>query len=178
MAGSSKGFWETSAGILTAIAGVVTALTGLLVALHELGAVGGGPPPQAAADPPVAQSAPPAPAGEPPAVAGNALTAGGHAPAPPRSPPDLSGYWRDASGTVYEIVQTAPDRYRFSSLNPASGVASQGFGTIDGWRFTSEFQTNLPSVGSGSGTISEDGRRIEGDFVDSLLGSYSTVLFR
>lgn len=179
MTGSSKGFWETGSGILTALAGIITAVTGLLVALHQLGVLGAGeaPPREAAVEaPPVEREERPAVADAAPGSGRSALVA--EAGPEPSAPPDLSGYWRDATGTVYEIVHTGGNGYRFSALNSFSGYAAQGHGTLEGRRFRNEFETNLPSTGSGTGTVSEDGRLIEGTFFDSVLGRYSLAIYR
>lgn len=181
MAGSPRGFWETGTGLLTAIAGIITAVTGLLVALDQLGVLRDAPPPaveeERPADPVRAAAA------DPLRGAAEALLPESGAPAPSPSPPapslpDLSGHWRDATGTVYEIVPAGEGRFRFTALNPLSGYASQGESTLQGSRFSSDFVTNLPSIGSGSGTVSADGRRIEGTFFDSVLGGYSLVIYR
>ena len=90
---------------------------------------------------------------------------------------DVNGYYEDGSGTVFSITRSG-QRFTFQSQNPYTGLTSSGSGMIKGYQFTSTFQTNLPSTGSGSGTISEDGRTISGNYHDTVLGQYTLTLVK
>jgi hypothetical protein len=98
-------------------------------------------------------------------------------PTPP-SPPnnlDISGTWRDSTGTVYQITQRGKT-FEFTANNPSIGASSRGSGTINGQDFKSVFTTNLLSSGSGVGKISADGSQITGTFDDPLVGRYTRTL--
>ncbi len=69
-------------------------------------------------------------------------------------------------------------RFQFVATNAATRYMSRGVGTIDGHRFQSTFQTNLPSIGRGIGSISPDGQQVTGTFQDSVLGQYVLTLYR
>lgn len=90
---------------------------------------------------------------------------------------DVSGNWADGIGTEFSITQVG-ESFTFRSVNPYNRTSSNGSGTIRGHRFTSSFQTSIPSVGRGSGTISEDGHTISGNFYDSSVGQYTLTLVK
>ncbi|MFY9269454.1 MAG: zinc ribbon domain-containing protein [Candidatus Manganitrophaceae bacterium] len=90
---------------------------------------------------------------------------------------NISGLWLDLTGTVYQMTQRG-NQFDFKSNNTLSGVSSWGSGTIQGGRFQSNFETNLPSKGNGTGVVSGDGKRIMGTFHDSTLGEYTLEVYR
>lgn len=93
------------------------------------------------------------------------------------TPVNISGLWRDTYGSLFEIHQQG-ESFTFTARNPLNGLASQGSGTIRGRQVKSRFQTNMPSTGTGTGTLSADGRQMTGTCDDSVLGSYVLVLSR
>jgi hypothetical protein len=86
--------------------------------------------------------------------------------------PDISGRWADASGSVFQITQTG-DAFSYVSLNQQTGLRTQGTGSLDGHRFNTTYQTNIPSTGTGSGTVTDNGLEIIESIQDSVLGSYA-----
>ena len=100
-------------------------------------------------------------------------------PAAPQTPLiDISGTWHDANGVVYQFTQDG-NSYRFVGANQLTGYVSQGSGTIDGLRVNATFQTNIPSTGSASGSISADGKYITGTVKDSSqFDVYVLTLYR
>jgi hypothetical protein len=93
------------------------------------------------------------------------------------SQPNIGGVWRDAFGGIYNITQSG-NRFEFTTSNPGNGYASRGSGTINERTVESVFKSNLPSTGSGTGTISADGKQITGTCYDSTLGQYVLTLYR
>ncbi len=90
---------------------------------------------------------------------------------------DVSGEWRDDNGSVYRITQQGSSLI-FEGYNPTNGHRLQGTGTISGREITSTFQTSIPSQGTGTATVSADGSRISGYYMDSQLGRYSQTMYR
>ncbi|WP_290648322.1 hypothetical protein [Aquisalimonas sp.] len=164
--GPGKGFWHTLPGVLTAIAGLLTAVTGLLVVLHQFGVMDTtGPSPTAQ---PAEETRVPSPSeadAESPAV---------QEPVPAPAV-QILGVWEDNNGTIYAITQDGAD-FSFTAVNHALGFRSQGSGSLSGRSFTTTFVVNGAHSGDGSGTISEDGRLMWGDFRDQLSGSYQLSL--
>jgi hypothetical protein len=90
---------------------------------------------------------------------------------------NISGTWRDATGSVFEVTQQG-NSYKFTATNSYYGVRSWGQGTINGRQISSEFQTDRPSEGTGTGTISDDGNKISGTVSDSKIGQYVETMIR
>jgi len=90
---------------------------------------------------------------------------------------DIGGIWRDATGTIFQITQEGAT-YKFVGTNQITGYMSWGSGTIKGRALESAFRTNLPSTGTGVGTLSADGRQITGTVNDSALRQYVWVIYR
>jgi hypothetical protein len=90
---------------------------------------------------------------------------------------NISGTWRDATGSVFEVTQQG-NSYKFTATNSYYGVRSWGQGTISGRQIRSEFQTDRPSEGTGTGTISDDGNKISGTVSDSKIGQYVETMLR
>lgn len=90
---------------------------------------------------------------------------------------DISGRWADATGSIFEIVQTG-DTFRYTSLNQQNGLRSEGTGRIDGHRFSGTYRTNVPSQGTATGTVSDSGLEIIETVLDSVFGSYSLRAIR
>ncbi len=90
---------------------------------------------------------------------------------------DFNGLWRTWTGGEFNIVQSG-NAFTFVAVDRASGLVAEGSGTIDGRRFKSIFRTNMPSTGTGEGSVSNDGQQITGIFDDSRLGRYTQVLSR
>ena len=85
---------------------------------------------------------------------------------------DMSGMWADASGSIFQITQTG-DTFSYSSLNRQTGLRSQGTGSINGHQFNTTFMTNVPSTGTATGKVSDDGLEVIETVQDSVFGSYS-----
>lgn len=164
--GHTKGFWHTLPGVLTAIAGLLTAVTGLLVALHELG---------------VMDTAGPSPTAQPAEEIRVPSPSKGNTESPPVQEPvpapavQILGVWEDNNGTIYTVTQDGAD-FSFTAINHALGFRSQGSGRLSGRSFTTTFVVDGAYSGDGSGTISEDGRLMWGEFRDQLSGSYQLSL--
>ena len=99
-------------------------------------------------------------------------------PPPPPPAPGIAGTWTEPGGTVYEVVATGADSFRFVASNPEKNFQSQGTGTVRGLHVTSNYHTSLPSVGHGEGTLSADGQQLQGTFTDTALGTSTLVLRR
>jgi hypothetical protein len=102
-------------------------------------------------------------------------------PTPPPPKPtvqiNISGKWRDATGTVYAIGHQG-NRFEFGAANRSTGYTAWGRGTINGRQINSTFQTNIPSTGSATGTASTDVNQINVEVNDSVRGQYNVVIFR
>jgi hypothetical protein len=81
----------------------------------------------------------------------------------------MSGTWVDQFGTTYQVTQTG-NSFSFEGLNPQSGFRSGGAGNVNGRQFTVTYQTNIPSTGSGTGTVSADGLEMTATYNDSAQG--------
>jgi hypothetical protein len=79
---------------------------------------------------------------------------------------------------VFEVTQTGAGSFSFTSMNPFNRLQSWGMGTVSGRRVDSTFRTNIPSSGSGTGMLSEDGRQLTGTYYDSSVGTYTQTLTR
>lgn len=91
----------------------------------------------------------------------------------------IEGIWMDPqSGSIFQVTQTGANTFGFMSTNPMNPFRSWGQSTINGRRVDSTFQTNIPSSGSGTGMLSEDGRQIVGHYRDSLNREYDQTLVR
>ena len=159
-ASTEKSGLQTVPGILTAIAAVLTALTGFVAVLMRsdqprITSVA------VPAAPATNQQTPTAPL--PPAQPDSVRQSTGpvnREPSPARL--NLSGQWRDNWGTVYQFAQDG-DAFRFEAEGAScSGghFRSSGAGTVSGNSVQSTYQSNLPSRGSCSGTLSSDGVQI------------------
>jgi hypothetical protein len=84
----------------------------------------------------------------------------------------IGGTWVDASGSISQVTQTG-DSFYFVLLNRQTGLRSQGTGSIKGHRFNMTFQTNVPSTGTATGTVSADGLEITETVQDSVFGGFS-----
>ena len=176
---AKRSWWDRLPVVLKATAALLTATGGLLVTLNQLGLIGSG-----------RKNASNAYADRPPAVQTTTATAtpgpagGGAAPAQaslaaPITPaaPDISGHWRDATGTIYQVQQSG-ESFEFIGANPTTGAQSRGTGTIHGRHVEDAFQTNAPSTGRGTGELSADGRQITGTAQDTYYGTYTMTLHR
>lgn len=154
-----QSWWQTIPGILTAIAAVLTAVTGLIVVLS-----GNDQPKQD--------------------TRSNSPTAAGAARSDPSAQSEIrevvpaqlnvSGQWRDNSGTVYQFVQNG-NAFRFEAEGTSCRggyFQSSGGGTVTGHSIQSTYQSNLPSRGSCSGTLSPDGAQITSTCTDSECGTF------
>lgn len=123
---------------------------------------------------------------EPPTPRGTALAA---EPAATRTMPataplesameafNLTGMWRDETGTVYQVSQHG-SVFEFQASNALTGARAEGTGRLQGRNWTSDFRTNIPSTGTGSGMISQDGNQMMGSYRDTSYGSYSHTIAR
>lgn len=89
----------------------------------------------------------------------------------------LSGRWQTWTGSEFHIMQSG-STFTFVANDPRTGFSAKGRGIIEGKNFQSVFDTNIPSTGTGEGTVSNDGTQITGNFIDSRLGPYTQVLSR
>ena len=87
--------------------------------------------------------------------------------------PTIAGIWIDSTGSIFEVTPTGTDTFKFEARNPRTGLQAEGTGSIRGRRFDSIFRTNIPSTGTGKGTLSADGLELSGTYNDSSLGDYS-----
>jgi hypothetical protein len=118
-----------------------------------------------------AQPPPPSPAHHPstvPAFHETPHQAHATRPEPPVPLSVLGGQWQDNNGVVMK-VQVHGDSFRVNAFG-ANGYRSWGEGRVNGRSVEWKFQTNLPSIGSGRGTLSADGHRMDGEFQDSRMG--------
>lgn len=90
---------------------------------------------------------------------------------------DFNGVWRTWTGTEFHIAQSG-NAFTFVAVDRGTGLHAEGSGTIEGRHFRSVVRTNMPSTGTGEGTVSTDGRQITGNFDDSRVGRYTQVLSR
>jgi hypothetical protein len=81
----------------------------------------------------------------------------------------ISGTWVDQYGTTYQVTQ-AGNSFSFEGLNLQNGFRSEGAGNVSGRQFTVTYQTNYPSTGSGTGTVSADGLEMTATYQDSVKG--------
>jgi hypothetical protein len=98
-------------------------------------------------------------------------------PEPTPANVELSGIWRDETGTVYQVSYHGIT-FDFKASNSLTGLRAEGSGSIQGLRWTSSFRTNAPSTGTGSGILSADGNQMIGSFKDSWFGTYSRTIDR
>lgn len=145
------GFWQTVPGILTAFAAIITAVAGLLLALYQAGLLSSPTPPQNANSPNAASPATTAQSGQTAEV--------------DRSQLDISGTWHDNHGTVYYFRQEG-ERVEFNGN--FGSLAFQGSGTLIGRKLTTTFSRSDGSYGNGWGTVSADGKKIDGGSEDNL----------
>ena len=148
-----QSWWQTLPGILTAIGAVLTAVTGLIVALRPN-------------DQSKMTSVPPSPI---PTVTRQA---------PPV--PNISGVWRDNWGTVSQLTQDG-NAFQFT----AEGIScrggyfrSSGSGRITENSVQNTYQSNLPSQGSCSGTVSSNGQQMTSTCTDSVCGTFVSSAVR
>lgn len=80
-----------------------------------------------------------------------------------RLPAAIGGYWRDDAGTVYQVYQ---DGNMISFVGQNGQLVSQGRGHVSQRQVEVQYQTNLPSTGRGTLTVSADGRQIIGNFYE------------
>lgn len=100
--------------------------------------------------------------------------------------PDVAGIWveGDDSTTGFQIDQDghSVDFRRWGILPNGSQFESTGRGTIDAELATiyyrTTFQTGIDSEGDCSGVLSADGREMQLDCRDSLLGDFAIVAAR
>jgi hypothetical protein len=158
-----QSWWQTIPGILTAIAAVLTAVTGLLAVLRS------------------SDEHKATPVAVPAATATQqALTV----PHPQldqiRREVNLSGQWRNNLGAVYQLVQNG-NAFRFEGKGPSCTggyFQSSGSGTVTGISVESTYQSNYPSRGSCSGTLSQDGAQITSTCTDSACGTFVVSMAR
>jgi hypothetical protein len=81
----------------------------------------------------------------------------------------ISGIWVDQYGTTYQLTQTG-NSFSFEALNSQNGFRSEGAGNVNGRQFTVTYRTNIPSTGSGTGTVSADGLEMTATYQDSANG--------
>jgi hypothetical protein len=85
---------------------------------------------------------------------------------------DISGRWADASGSIFQVTQTG-DTFSYFSLDQRTGLQTRGTGSIDGHRFNTTYTTNIPSNGTATGTVLDNGLEIIETVQDSVLGGYA-----
>src|SRR5262249_32178130 len=130
-----ESWWQTLPGILTAIGAVLTAVTGLIVALRHDDQYKVTPAPV----PTITQQ--------------------------PTSAPNISSgssVWRDNWGTVYKLIQDG-NAFRFTAEGASCRggyFQSSGSGRITGNSVQSTYQSDIPSQGRCSGTLSPDGQQV------------------
>lgn len=90
---------------------------------------------------------------------------------------NLSGYWRDSRGTVYFVTQNG-NEIEYVGSNANTGMQSNGTGTISGNDLEVRFRTSYNATGDGKVTISDDGKKLTGNYNDSVYGSYSGVSWK
>jgi len=98
-------------------------------------------------------------------------------PVPAPEPVNVSGMWRDETGTVYQVSQHG-NIYDFDASNSFTGLSASGSGILQGQHWESTFRTNAFSTGSGSGVLSADGNQMTGSFRDTRFGVYSRTITR
>jgi hypothetical protein len=104
----------------------------------------------------------------------------------PDSIPNLGGLWRDSSNpnNSSQISQDGNSVHftRWGLLPNGIRFESSGSGVITGHGFTSSYNAKYESgatlTGDCSGTLSPDGRRMELNCSDSLLGAFSVTAIR
>jgi hypothetical protein len=90
---------------------------------------------------------------------------------------NLTGRWRDETGTIYLITQHGAT-YEFQAINQLAGTAAAGSGMVQGREWQTSFTTNYGSQGTGRGVISADGNETTGTFQDTRYGVYSRTIVR
>lgn len=98
-------------------------------------------------------------------------------PNAPQATIGLTGIWHDSTGAIYEVTQQGSN-FAFMVSNRSTGYTARGSGTLNGAEFRGSYQSNLPSIGSGAGAVSPNGRQISGQFLDSSTGRYALTLYR
>lgn len=147
-----SGFWQTVPGIMTALAAIITAVAGLLIALYQAGLLSGSKsPPGNANSPNAAALATPAQSSQTPEVE--------------RAKLDISGTWHDNYGSVFYFRQ---DGERVEFNGNLGDLTFQGSGTLIGRNLMTTFSRNDGSSGRAWGTLSADGKRIEGGTEDNF----------
>ena len=148
-----QSWWQTLPGIITAIGAVLTAVTGLIVALRHDDQ----------------SKATPAPV----------TTIASVTPQPPPVP-NISSVWRDNWGTVYKLTQDG-NEFRFTAEGASCKggyFQSSGSGRITGNSVQSTYQSDIPSRGRCSGTLSPDGQQVTSTCTDSVCGAFVSTMIR
>jgi hypothetical protein len=100
-------------------------------------------------------------------------------PADAEPPVNVTGIWRDALGTVYQVSQQG-STYSFQASGANFG--SVGRGTIRGHQLESTYETQyingVRSTGRCTGVLSPDTRTLESSCIDSMYGPSQSVVAR
>jgi len=94
-------------------------------------------------------------------------------------PVNVTGIWRDALGTVYEVSQQG-NTYGFRASGGNFG--SVGRGTIRGHQLESTYETQyingVRSTGRCTGVLSPDTRTLQSNCIDSMYGPSQSIVAR
>jgi hypothetical protein len=92
-------------------------------------------------------------------------------------PVNISGYWYDATGTVY-VIQQQGSNFTMTAANLVTGLQASGNGSIYANHVAISLQTTIPSYSSGTMVLSPDGSTLAGTMTDSVMGPFMGIMFR